>query len=170
MRLRQNFIPLIGTVIMIALTANPAEAQWCYSGARLTSIERAICSDQGLIDKDTELNRLYKQLGGRRNARLKAGQRNWLRNRNGCTNMDCLHAYYDSRLVVLRTMAYGDRTPVAPPPPPVAVAPPPTPPPPVVMRPERPASPNSYPSGSAQGSNESGTIEELEKLPEIKPF
>lgn len=163
MRLRQNFIPLTGTVIMIALTANPAEAQWCYSGARLTSIERAICSDQGLIDKDTELNRLYKDLGGRRNARLKSGQREWMRSRNGCGTMECLHAYYDNRLNVLRTMSGGNRNAVAPPPPPSVTY---TPPPPsAVVAPSQPPQ-----AKQPERSSPSITPDKIEKLPDIKPF
>lgn len=95
-----------GLVLLAALAAGaPAQAHWCNSGARLTNIGQAICSDASLVNKDIELNRLYSALGGTRNAALKISQRQWMNSRNRCTSMDCLHSYYDDRLRVLRSRA-----------------------------------------------------------------
>lgn len=144
-------LQLVLVIIAMLVAAQPADAHWCNSGGRLTNIERAICSDGGLINKDIELNRLYAALGGSRNAGLKAAQRSWMSRRNRCTSMDCLHSYYDDRLRALRAMAGGPATP-APAPAPTYT---PAPPPPAVSAPAAPSAPSS-------GS--------LEKLPDIKPF
>lgn len=138
---------------VFAVAASPVKAHWCNSGARLTNIERAICSDNSLINKDIELNRLYSALGGNGNSSLKAAQRAWMSGRNRCTSMNCLHAYYDDRLRVLRSMAGVPTAPAAPPAP--TYTPPPSSPPPAAAAPTAPSPPSS------------GT---LEKLPDIKPF
>lgn len=149
---KRRALHLVLVTIGMLLHAQPAGAHWCNSGGRLTTIERAICSDGSLINKDIELNRLYAALGGSRNAGLKAAQRSWMSSRNRCTSMDCLHSYYDDRLRALRSMA-GVQTAPAPRPPPT-YTPPPSPPP-AASAPAAPSAPSS------------GT---LEKLPDIKPF
>lgn len=88
-------------VVGVLAAVQPATAHWCESGARLTIVERAICSDDSLVNKDRRLNALYKTLGGSNSPVLEAGQQIWLRARNTCTTIDCLHAYYDDRLRVL---------------------------------------------------------------------
>lgn len=120
--------------------AQPAAAHWCDSAGRPTKVERAICGDANLVDKDIELNQLYAALGGHDNASMKAAQRQWMTGRNLCGTMECLHGYYDDRLRELRTMAGGQPTP----------APVPLPSP---QEPSRPA-----------------RSEPLEELPDIKPF
>ncbi len=144
---RRYLLIALGTGMVTGITAPPAAAQWCNNGSRLTNVERAICGDRGLIDKDRELNALYKSLGGRKNARLRTGQRDWLRSRNSCTTLGCLEVYYDDRILVLREMRYGNHNAVAPapPPPPAAAAP-------------------------ARRSSESAGSVELEKLPDLEDF
>jgi uncharacterized protein len=116
---------VFGVAACLALLAQPAQAHWCDSSAQSNPIERAICNDTSLLRKDIELNHLYSALGGSQNGNLKATQRSWLKARNSCTNMDCLRAFYDDRLRVLRAMAGVQTSPVATPPPPAASAPPP---------------------------------------------
>lgn len=164
MPLRERIIPLMGAVIVAGVAGKPADAHWCNSGNRLTGIEQAICSDQGLISKDIELNDLYNYLGGRQNHQLKAGQRNWLSSRNRCTTLGCLHDYYDDRLSVLRAMRYRNPGTAAPPPPPPPVVTFTPPPPPVAVAPPPP------PVATGPDTSSSATPDELEKLPDIKPF
>jgi len=147
--------------LFLGIGSTIVEAHWCSNGGRLTQIERAICSDAGLISKDIQLNSLYKSLGGQSNGGLKASQRTWMRGRNSCNSMGCLHAYYDSRLGALRTMSGGYSNPVAPPPPS----------PPVVTYTPRPPSALPPPVVSVPPAAPSGTQSEpLTKLPDIKPF
>ncbi len=112
------------------LLAQPAHAHWCDTSTQTKPIERAICSDAGLRNKDIELNDLYFALGGSQNNDLKLGQRSWLKARNSCTTMECLQVFYDDRLRVLRAMAGVDITPEEIPPSEVSedpASPPPSP-------------------------------------------
>jgi len=138
---------VFGFAMCLALLAQPALAHWCDSSAQSKPIERAICGDASLLNKDIELNRLYSALGGSQNSDLKATQRSWLKARNRCANMDCLQAFYDDRLRVLRAMAGVQTSPVATPPP--VNTPPPAA--------SAPASPPPSPAGP-------------DDLPDIKPF
>lgn len=159
--------PLIALAgLLTAIAPQQAEAHWCNNGSKLNRIEQAICSDSVLINKDQELNSLYRTLGGRKNGPLKAGQRVWIRNRNSCNTLGCLHAYYDDRLNVLRSMTYGNRTPIAPAPPPQTTF---TPPPPPQM-PDTSTSATRIPGLLGSQSSGGTSSEPLEKLPDIKPF
>lgn len=157
---RLLFPSITSAALLIVSGAMPAQAHWCSSGAKLTQIEQAICSDANLIRKDIELNRHYSALGGSRNTSLKATQRQWLRERNSCTSMGCLHQAYDIQLKALRDVVNAFNRPAlpapAPSPPVVTYTPPPALPPPVV------SVPPAAPSGTQSQA--------LENLPNIKPF
>ena len=110
----------IALAAAVLAMVQPAAAHWCDSVKRPTEVERAICSDSRLIEKDMELNRLYAALGGKESASVKAAQRQWMTGRNLCRTMDCLHGYYDDRLRKLTKLNVSRET--VPPPRPSLVA------------------------------------------------
>ncbi|MCP4335944.1 MAG: DUF1311 domain-containing protein, partial [Gammaproteobacteria bacterium] len=92
------------TVSILVLTANTGLAASFDCAKARTPIETSICSDASLSLMDDQLGALY------RNAMayaadpegLKRGQRAWLKERNQCTEVDCLARAYENRISELR--------------------------------------------------------------------
>jgi len=84
--------------------------------ARLTHVEKLICTRDDLQLQDSDISDAYRQalLMGRDTAAVVAAQRRWIATRNACSNGDCLAQTYAVRLAALRKVAkagwrpYGD--------------------------------------------------------------
>lgn len=64
-----------------------------------SNVEKMICDDRELLQKDNQLNHIYKLLIPLSSANfLKESQRKWIKKRNTCKTLDCLHEHYNSRL------------------------------------------------------------------------
>ena len=72
-------------------------------GKASTPVEKTICSDERLSNLDSDLGRAYKAAlqNSANPANLKAEQKNWVAQRNRCTDMTCLASAYQARLVAL---------------------------------------------------------------------
>lgn len=100
----------IAVLAAAAVSAAPAVSQ---SGPSFncrkarTWVEKTICRDPALSDKDQRMASAYNSLleqsreGGGPDADLsgfQAEQRAWLRERNRCRTRACIHAAYDKRI------------------------------------------------------------------------
>jgi len=84
-------------VILFALAlATLPPAFDCAKAA--TDVERMICSDEELAALDRAVSRLYSGVRRSRRASLNSSQPNWLKERDACTDKDCLVTKYDDRL------------------------------------------------------------------------
>jgi uncharacterized protein YecT (DUF1311 family) len=67
-----------------------------------TDIEKLICSNEELSKLDEELNEAYKELLSKINKNdkeiIKQQQRDWIKNRNVCTNISCIKYQYEQQL------------------------------------------------------------------------
>lgn len=81
-----------------AATAHVAPSFSC-SGS-LTSVERMICADPALAERDNRLSDVYKQARSRPG--VAEGQRVWIRLRNACSDPACIARAYDVRIGELR--------------------------------------------------------------------
>lgn len=63
-----------------------------------SNIEKMICDDRELLQKDTQLNHIYKLLIPLNlDNSFKESQRQWIKKRNNCKTFDCLHEFYNNR-------------------------------------------------------------------------
>lgn len=77
-----------------AATANVAPSFAC-SGP-LSNVERMICGDPALAERDRRLDAVYKQVRARPG--VAETQRAWIRIRNACADAACIARAYDSRI------------------------------------------------------------------------
>jgi uncharacterized protein len=77
----------------------PVRPSFSCSG-KLSRVEQAICNDPALAQRDRELVLLYKAAQSRPG--VTQAQRNWIRNRNTCTDVACIAREYDRRIGELR--------------------------------------------------------------------
>jgi uncharacterized protein len=70
-----------------------------------TYVEKMICSDEKLIEKDDQLNHFFKTLkiSNRLSSDVMQSQKEWLKNRNRCKDLDCLHDSYNHQLEYLES-------------------------------------------------------------------
>jgi uncharacterized protein len=69
-------------------------------GGKLSRVEQAICDNPELVQRDRDLDALYKSARARPG--VADGQRNWMRLRNACTDVACVARAYDQRIGELR--------------------------------------------------------------------
>lgn len=81
-----------------APAANVAPSFPC-SGS-LSNVERMICADPALAERDNRLNDIYKQARSRPG--VPDAQRAWIRVRNACADPACIARAYDTRIGELR--------------------------------------------------------------------
>lgn len=99
-------IPLLGC---LAIT-QPLRAASFDCAKALTNIEKIICVDDAISKLDEELNAAYKAaLKDKKQAdAIKQAQKQWVKERNGCVDADCVTRAYEVRLSLLR----GTHTPL----------------------------------------------------------
>ena len=93
-----RYVPFV--ICLCHLTANAASYE-CAKAS--TNIERKICSNTQLSQLDDILAKIYKTLmsslvGESPKKELKNDQRNWIRERNLCSNVSCIQDAYNSRI------------------------------------------------------------------------
>lgn len=96
--MRQIVLAISG---LLMLTVAHAASFDCAKAA--TKVEKMICSDAELSKLDEELNAAYKAAlqDKMQAASIKQTQRQWLKERNGCTGSECLKHAYLARLQAL---------------------------------------------------------------------
>lgn len=63
------------------------------------NVERMMCDDRELLQKDSQLNHIYRLLIPLNSGNLlKDSQRKWIKKKNTCKSLDCLHEHYNKRL------------------------------------------------------------------------
>lgn len=103
---RFGFLPSLWSFCCLLLLAPFTVSAASFDcSANLTAIEERICSNAELSALDSELGDLYQNLASDLSTsgqdRLRADQRQWLQQRNGCSDDICLLASYKSRLASL---------------------------------------------------------------------
>ena len=70
-----------------------------------TKVEKMICKDEKLIEKDDQLNHFFKtvKVSNRLSSDVVQSQRDWLKSRNQCNDLNCLHDSYTHRLEYLES-------------------------------------------------------------------
>ena len=96
---------LLIAAAVLGMSATVAEAN-IDCRIDLRPVERRICADSTLLDRDATMSAYYFRLRNdlsRRGARdLLENQREWLSLRNQCTSNKCLLEMYDMRIRALR--------------------------------------------------------------------
>lgn len=94
---------LILTAALTVIGGGSSFAASFDCGKASTPVEKAICSDERLSNLDSELGRAYKAAlqNSTAPADLKTEQKNWIAQRNRCTDMTCLASAYQARLASL---------------------------------------------------------------------
>lgn len=74
----------------------------------ITNVEKMICADSKLASLDIKLDSAYQDAFNSYNNidELKANQKTWIKNRNGCQNTDCISNIYESRIKELAPWEY----------------------------------------------------------------
>lgn len=87
--------------LMLSLTAHAASFD-CAKAA--TKVEKLICADAALSKLDDELNVTYKTIlqDGNQADSIKQAQKQWVKERNGCSDSVCVKQAYETRLSTLR--------------------------------------------------------------------
>jgi uncharacterized protein YecT (DUF1311 family) len=85
---------------MMALPAHSASFD-CAKAA--TKVEKLICADAGLSKLDEDLNAAYKTAlqDKKQSDSIKQAQKQWVKERDGCVDVDCVKRAYDIRLSAL---------------------------------------------------------------------
>ncbi|EIC22459.1 uncharacterized protein conserved in bacteria, putative lipoprotein [Thiorhodovibrio frisius] len=110
---RSPILPLA----LCSLLALPASAQAASfdCGKASSQVEHLICTDAELGSLDETLGELYRRAlgdaGGAAEA-LRAHQRDWLAERNGCDTTECLADAYRERVAALRIRVDGPLGPI----------------------------------------------------------
>lgn len=101
------------TVLAIATTLSPSAFAASFDCSRAsTNIEKAICAEPALSAADSKLASLYTRLlnaAGDPTAatEFKSQQKLWLKDRNVCSDAECLQAKYASRISELENYLLG---------------------------------------------------------------
>ncbi len=80
-----------------------------------TKVEHIICDNPDISNLDEALAQSYKdalQNASKANA-IKQAQKQWLKQRNGCGDADCVRRTYDQRLLLLRDTTNGAQVKIA---------------------------------------------------------
>lgn len=87
--------------LVLAATAQAASFDCGKAG---TKVEKLICADAELSKLDEELNAAYKSaLQNKKQAdTIKQAQKQWMKERNGCSDSDCVKRAYETQLSSLK--------------------------------------------------------------------
>lgn len=92
---RQKSFLILSAFVLVFLSSFSNSASFdCDKAASKT--EKMICSDSDLSNQDSKLGQLYRQL--ERTDKLKASQRQWMKERNLCADSQCLRGRYQLRI------------------------------------------------------------------------
>lgn len=80
--------------------ALPAQAASFDCAKAATKVEKLVCGDAELSKLDEELNAAYKAAlqDGKQSNSIKQGQKQWVKERNGCSDAGCLEMNYRNRI------------------------------------------------------------------------
>lgn len=94
-------IYLIGGLSMM----QPAQAVSFDCTKAATKVEKLICGDEELSKLDEELNAAYKTAlhDGKQVNSIKQAQKQWIKERNGCSDTACVKRAYEMRLSTLKS-------------------------------------------------------------------
>lgn len=95
MKLGRKYAAAVFAGLLIAATQSQAAGFDCSKAA--TAVEKMICADEELSKLDSQMSKLYKPEGESADFQ-RAIQRRWLKQRNQCTDADCLRTAYAARL------------------------------------------------------------------------
>ena len=89
-------------VLILSITAHAASFDCAKAG---TKIEKLICGDAELSKLDEELSAAYKTAlqDEKRADSIKQAQKQWMKDRNGCSDAACVKGAYEARLVKLNS-------------------------------------------------------------------
>ncbi len=99
-------VGLIFTLILLIFVSQSAFAASFDCSKATTRVEKLICENPSLAQQDTELGQLYKAVfeQSRLPGNIKNAQRQWLKERNRCSSVDCLTDQYQQRQASLREL------------------------------------------------------------------
>lgn len=100
----QSEVKVCWLFIVLALcVASTAQGASFDCAKATTKVERMICGDAELSKLDEELTATYKTaLQDEKQAEtVRQAQKNWLKERNGCSDADCVKRAYETRLTAL---------------------------------------------------------------------
>lgn len=88
------------------IPAVPAQAVSFDCAKAQTKVEELICADADLSKLDEELNAAYKFAvhNEKQTESIRQSQKQWMKERNGCEDADCLKATYQARIQKLTVM------------------------------------------------------------------
>lgn len=86
---------MLGTLLLVFLSSPSNSASFNCDNA-VSKTEKMICSDADLSNQDSQLGQLYKQLES--TDTLINSQRQWMKDRNLCSDDQCLRASYQLRI------------------------------------------------------------------------
>jgi len=91
---------IAAALLVWSMIALPAEAVSFDCAKAATKVEKLICADAALSKFDEKLNTAYKAaLQDEKQADyIRQAQKQWLKGRNGCRDVDCLKASYQDRI------------------------------------------------------------------------
>lgn len=94
---------LITGIILSSLLVTSAEAASFDCTRAGTKVEKLICDDVELSGLDDELNKAYRDAlkDGMSKDAISDSQKNWLKERNRCSSVQCLHDSYQQRITEL---------------------------------------------------------------------
>ncbi|MHB0667894.1 lysozyme inhibitor LprI family protein, partial [Roseomonas mucosa] len=93
-------LPLL-CLVLSALPSPKAKAASFDCAKAGSAVERMICRDSGLSSLDEEMAAAFRAAGGGGVPELRAGQREWLAERNRCRTESCLRTAYEQRVATL---------------------------------------------------------------------
>jgi uncharacterized protein len=103
-------LSIIAVGLFIVLTASAAEAASFDCRAATTLVERMICADPHLSEKDEHLARAYKaalQVAPGHADAIRMAQRQWLKHLATCSDASCIAAAQEQRLAELESKPTG---------------------------------------------------------------
>lgn len=90
---------LFSLIVFTFLSANVYAASFDCAKAG-TKIEKMICASPTLNELDSDLASIYKEAVGK-DSSIKQDQRDWIKERNQCSNVECLEQSYKERIATL---------------------------------------------------------------------
>jgi uncharacterized protein len=102
----KRIISVVLGLLSLSLTAKAASFD-CDKAA--TTVEKLICSDSSLSKFDDGLSTLYKYvlLDKSQSRTIKQDEKQWVKERNACTDVSCIRGKYLTRLMQLNLVAKG---------------------------------------------------------------
>ncbi len=99
---RMGGLVVLGFGCLVLVQAAQAASFDCAKAG--TKVEKLICADAGLSKLDEELNAAYTAAlkDEKKASAIKQSQKQWMKERNGCSDVGCVKRAYESRLLILK--------------------------------------------------------------------